>query len=93
MFMNLNRFKFCYFEFIIKRSRKSYPIIKTRVVQCTLLQQVNISYLEIHLDEVRDLLSSTPEEVHIREDEKGNTLVRGKLNILEGEKKETLVRS
>ena len=41
------------------------------------LLQLKVSYLEIHLDEVRDLLSNTAEEIHIREDDRGNTVVQG----------------
>ncbi|XP_063693337.1 kinesin-like protein KIF3A isoform X2 [Bolinopsis microptera] len=38
---------------------------------------LKVSYLEIYLDEVRDLLSNTAEEIHIREDDRGNTVIQG----------------
>ena len=39
-----------------------------------------MSYLEIYLEEVKDLLRpGGDDEIHIREDDKGNTIVQGKV--------------
>ena len=53
-----------------------YETIK-RIVELNLHLQLKVSYLEIYLDEVRDLLSNTTEEIHIREDDRGNTVIQG----------------
>ena len=53
-----------------------YETIK-QIVELNLHLQLKVSYLEIYLDEVRDLLSNTTEEIHIREDDRGNTVIQG----------------
>ena len=53
-----------------------YETIK-RIVELNLHLQLKVSYLEIYLNKVRDLLSNTTEEIHIREDDRGNTVIQG----------------
>ena len=45
-----------------------------------------MSYLEIYLEEVKDLLRpGGDDEIHIREDDKGNTIVQGGEDIISSE--------
>ena len=52
-------------------------MVAVKLLPNEFILQLKVSYLEIHLDEVRDLLSNTAEEIHIREDDRGNTVVQG----------------